>query len=116
MILFPTYLTLPTCNIHSWLKPLKWKEPKFILFLQELLQVFETLEHQSYMLGRYREGRQSTGESNLAHNLRNDNIVPADNTIIADNVSNDKSKTNESVKPPGVDVEDDSDEDLSYLL
>ena len=86
-------------------------------FLQELIEVFETLDHQSYMLGKYRESRLSEDQSNLEQPAESENIIKPDKDIFENrSIAKGQSEAVESIKPPGVGEEDESDEDLSYLL
>ena len=81
------------------------------------MHVFETLDHQSYMLGKYRGVPQS--KNKIARpDLKKENTMQKNvNTIVPKDVTkiNHKLKLKE-LKPPGVDEDDESDEDLSYLL
>ena len=86
-------------------------------FLQELIEVFETLDHQSYMLGKYRESRLSEDQSNLEQPVESENITKPDKDIFENrSIAKGQSDGVEPIKPPGVEEEDESDEDLSYLL
>ena len=86
-------------------------------FLQELIEVFETLDHQSYMLGKYREGRLSEDQNNLEQPAGGENIIKPNKDIFEiRSIAKGQSEAIESIKPPGVEEEDESDEDLSYLL
>ena len=85
--------------------------------LQELIDVFETLNHQSYMLGKYREGKRSEDENNLEQPLKDENTITPNRDIFeARSITKGQSGSLEAIKPPGVEDEDESDEDLSYLL
>ena len=68
------------------------------------------------MLDRYREGRHSEDENNLAHTLEQDGLNSAKDSVEVNNAPKVKTWANESVKPPGVEEDEESDEDLSYLL
>lgn len=79
--------------------------------------MFETLNHQSYMLGKYREGKRSKDENNLELPLKDENAVKPNRDIFeARSIAKGQSGAAEAIKPPGVEDEDESDEDLSYLL
>ena len=77
------------------------------------MHVFETLDHQSYMLGKYKDVRQSKNKS-VTTDLKSENTVENKKILII--LSKGKSEKTKELKPPGVDEDDESDEDLSYLL
>ena len=89
-------------------------KPKTVLF-QELLQVFETLDHQSYMLGRYRESNKSNEDKDYKEISNLCNSVTSDNLSDANHISTEKMGTCNEVKAIA-EEEEESDEDLSYLL
>ena len=85
-------------------------------FLQELLQVFDTLDHQSYMLERYRDTKDKTVEvknayqaSNLLGSEESDNLGAGHHPSI-------EKLSDKEMKKIIEEDEEDSDEDLSYLL
>ena len=85
-------------------------------FLQELLQVFETLDHQSYMLERYRDTKDQTVEekntykaSNLLGSTKSDNSGAGHHSSI-------EKLSGKEMKKIIEEDEEESDEDLSYLL
>ena len=85
---------------------------------QELIEVFETLDHQSYMLTKYKEGKKSTDENSFLSTNSNGKIETSNENVGTKSVAqlNKINETDSPLKPPGIDEEDESDEDLSYLL
>ena len=84
-------------------------------YLQELLQVFETLDHQSYMLGRYRESNKSGEEKDITQNLNLCNSKTTANLGDANHTLTEGIGKAKNVKIIA-EEEEESDEDLSYLL
>ena len=78
--------------------------------------MFENLDRQSYMLGRYKQGRRSGDENNVVEHVPHNEMSSGKDTAEASNAQQTKPRVSESIKPPGIEEDDESDEDLSYLL
>ena len=81
---------------------------------QELLHVFETLDHQSYMLGKYKESNKPGEETQPSGSFNQSKLEESGNFVALNKPSigmlNKQDETNRTVE------EEESDEDLSYLL